>query len=110
MTIYIVIDGIGSFLLSGGFEGEYSLTIASSNFESETEYSYHFSNQSGGSDLAPGYGGTVLTSEEEEEEKDSYLIPILLLVIAFLLICAGIFVIIVAVRKTGEEAEDWDEE
>ncbi|MGA1822356.1 MAG: hypothetical protein ACMUIG_07505 [Thermoplasmatota archaeon] len=110
LTIYIVIDGIGSFLLSGGSDGTYSLVISYTNFEADTEYQYHFSNSSGGPDLAPGYSGTVITPKEDEGGKESYLVPILLIIIALLLITAAVIALVIALRKSGEEAEDWEEE
>jgi hypothetical protein len=63
IDIFIVIDDVGSFKLVEGVAGEYKVSIPGSNFEFDTDYIYHFSNVSGGEDLAPLFKGTIKVPE-----------------------------------------------
>ncbi|MCK5772819.1 MAG: Ig-like domain-containing protein [Thermoplasmata archaeon] len=100
MDVYIVVDGVGSFQLEETEDGVYELTISGDEFDWEEDYSYHFSDSSGGDDLVPSAGGTKTTPTEPEGSDDdddnltqiagicclSMVIVLLLFVLIFVLI------------------------
>jgi len=64
IDIFIVIQAVGSFQLTEGGPGLYSVVIPGTNFGWESIYSYHFSNVSDGEDMASSFSGTFATPEE----------------------------------------------
>jgi hypothetical protein len=91
LSIYIVIDGIGSFLLDEEDDSiYYRILIPGEVFEYEMEYDYHFSNRSGGADMAPDFSGTITMPEEPSSGSSSQDPP-------FLLICCIVLVVIIVI-------------
>jgi hypothetical protein len=68
MTLYVVIDGVGSFQMVEDLPANYKISISPESFEWETTYSYHFSDTEDGEDMAPGFAGTFTTPEAPGEE------------------------------------------
>ena len=66
LTVFMVIDGIGSFEMIEGDEGTYEVEIPGTDFEWNTTYNYHFSNATGGIDMAPLLSGSFRTLPEPE--------------------------------------------
>jgi hypothetical protein len=64
ISVFVVVEGIGSYAGTEIAPGTYTATIPGADLEYETTYSYHFSNASGGEDLSPSLGGTFTTPEE----------------------------------------------
>ncbi|MDG6225994.1 MAG: Ig-like domain-containing protein [Candidatus Thermoplasmatota archaeon] len=60
-SVYIVIDGVGSFNLDETEPGKYYGSIAPFNFDWDMRYDYHFSDRDGGPDMWPLYKGYILT-------------------------------------------------
>ncbi|MGA1848409.1 MAG: Ig-like domain-containing protein [Thermoplasmatota archaeon] len=67
-TVFIVIDGIGSFALVEGSPGTYSTMINGELLEWGTTYGYHFSDTDGGEDKWPAYKGTFTTPNEPADD------------------------------------------
>jgi hypothetical protein len=65
-TIYIVIDGVGSFKLNEVTPGNFSVEIDGSEFEWGKSYDFHFSDRSDGPDLSPAYAGSLDMPEEDK--------------------------------------------
>lgn len=109
LTVYMVVDGIGSFLIGETSPGVYSTTIPRSAFEEGTSYEYHFSNSEGGENLAPELQGSFKTNKREEDDREENMFWILLLIIAAVLLLIGISLIFMwaAGRRSGQE--DWEE-
>ncbi len=59
LTVFMVIDGTGSYPMTESPEGTYRVTIDRDEFEWDTTYSYHFSDTSGGPDKAPTLAGSL---------------------------------------------------
>jgi hypothetical protein len=72
MTLYIVIDGIGSFKLdeSEFLPGNYSVNLGTDLFEPGIDYSYHFTNVTEGPDLDPSRSGRVTQPGSEDSERE----------------------------------------
>ncbi len=109
LTVYLVVDGVGSFLIGETSPGIYSTTIPRSAFEEGTSYEYHFSNSEGGENLAPELHGSFKTNKREEDDREENMFWILLLIIAAVLLLIGISLILMwaAGRRSGQE--DWEE-
>ena len=60
-SIYIVIDGVGSFKLDETEPGIYYARIDPFNFDWDMRYDYHFSDRDGGPDMWPLYKDYILT-------------------------------------------------
>lgn len=110
-TIYIVIEGVGSFLLEEDAPGYYRVLIPYENFEWESEYDYHFSDTDGGEDMATGFSGTATMPLEPSSGSGGDDDP------PFILCCVGIIAVLVIIlvvvlilvfRKRGG-AEDFEE-
>ncbi len=89
-TIYIVIDGIGSFLVVEDAPGYYRVLIPYEEFEWEKEYDHHFSETEGGPDMAPSFSGTSTMPKEPSSGSSSDDPP-------FYLCCIGIVVVLVII-------------
>ncbi|MDG6224879.1 MAG: Ig-like domain-containing protein [Candidatus Thermoplasmatota archaeon] len=102
LDIYVVISGVGSFKIIEGDPGRYELMIPGDNFEYDVEYSYHFSDRSGG-DPMQGYesfNGNLRTPERGASKGPSYLaycgigcfalvVFLLMLIIVLILVLRG---------------------
>ncbi|MDG6226180.1 MAG: Ig-like domain-containing protein [Candidatus Thermoplasmatota archaeon] len=64
LTVFMVIDGIGSFEMIEGDDGTYEVEVPGTGFEWNTTYNYHFSNSQGGIDMAPMLSGSFRTPAE----------------------------------------------
>jgi len=113
--IWIVIDGVGSFKLEETSPGNYSVVIPGSNFDGGEEYSYHFSDTSGGPDRTGGqFAGTKTQPDgpdDGDEDKLPWWVPVLIIGL-LLLILLGVAAYMMG-RKTAtgdEEASSWDME
>ncbi len=89
-TIYIVIDGIGSFNVVEDAPGNYRVLIPYEEFDWEEDYNYHFSETEGGPDMAQSYSGTALMPKEPSSGSSSDDPP-------FYLCCIGIIVVLVII-------------
>ncbi|MCK5773706.1 MAG: Ig-like domain-containing protein, partial [Thermoplasmata archaeon] len=98
MDVFIVIDGWGSLKLEETEDGVYELTIAGDEFNWEETYSYHFSDSSGGDDLAPSESGTQTIphkparSDEDEDNLNQIAAVCCLSMVIVLLLFVLIFV------------------
>jgi len=130
MTIFIVIEGKGSYKLTVvmlGDNGTYTVTIPGSTFDWNTTYTYHFSNMTAGPDLAPAFAGTFKTpvqpiipddDDVEDDDDDGFLGKLgvtgacLIIGIVLLTIIVLMVLVSVLVRRKGEEEEEmsWGEE
>ncbi|RLF69646.1 MAG: hypothetical protein DRN57_00055 [Thermoplasmata archaeon] len=109
LTIYIVVDGVGSFLLQEDVPGHYRVLIPYETFEWEGEYSYHFSDKEGGADLAPDSSGTAVMPKEPSSGSSSSNPPFLLICLMMILIILILgSLLFLMLRKKGE-AEDTEE-
>ncbi len=109
LTIFIVIYGIGSFLLDQIELGSYKSTIPGSNFEKGKRYEFHFSDSEDGEDLAPSQKGSFKTKDKEKEGTS--LLPFLLIGLALICLIIGISIMVVWIsRRSGkEEIEGFEE-
>ncbi|MGA1822211.1 MAG: right-handed parallel beta-helix repeat-containing protein [Thermoplasmatota archaeon] len=107
MTLYIVIEGIGSFRIDEShlLPGNYSLDLDSDLFEPGVVYRYHFTNMTDGPDLAPESGGTVSQPGSEEEEERDFPWPAIIASIIVGLIVIIVFVLGMKARTAGEFEE-----
>ena len=118
MDLYIVIDGVGSFLVEEGASGEYSRTIPAFNFEWNSTYSYHFSNIEDGPDLSPTLSGTFSTpagpvhTDDDDNGDDTVfevlgaaLLCVVLPIFLILVILVIIILILVVKRRSTEDEE-----
>ena len=102
LTVYIVIEGVGSFLLEETEEGVYSGEIPGERFEQGKTYGYHFSDREGGEDMAPHLSSSVKQPEKKKEVKEgTWAYLAILLLLALLLIS----VILLLQRKKGGSGE-----
>jgi len=109
LTIYLVVDGVGSFLLQEDVPGHYRVLIPYETFEWEGEYSYHFSDKEGGADLAPDSSGTAVMPKEPSSGSSSSNPPFLLICLMMILIILILgSLLFLMLRKKGE-AEDTEE-
>ncbi len=112
--IWIVIDGVGSFKLEETSPGNYSVTVPGSEFENGKEYSYHFSDTSGGPDRTGGQHSGKMTQpdapDDDDEDKLPWWVPVLIIGL-LLLILIGVAAYMMG-RKTGtvEDEASWDME
>ncbi|MEA3559073.1 MAG: carboxypeptidase regulatory-like domain-containing protein [Candidatus Thermoplasmatota archaeon] len=112
MTIFIVIDDVGSFLLEETEDGLYELTISGDEFEWGEDYPYHFSDSSGGDDLAPSVSGTQTIPQEPEgmdDDEDNWTQKATICCLSILILLLLIILIIVFVVRRKKKA-DPDEE
>lgn len=68
ISIYIVIEDVGSFKLTEGPPGIYKAVIEYHNFEEGRTYNYHFSDAENGEDLAPSFSGSATTPVFGDDE------------------------------------------
>ena len=61
ITVYVVIEGVGSFEMEEVSPGHYYVSIPGDNFDWNRTYSYHFSDREGGDDKAPHLSGEFRT-------------------------------------------------
>jgi len=114
-TVFIVIDGIGSFELGEEEPGAYTTTVSGELLEWDTTYGYHFSDTDGGMDMWPAYSGALTTPEEpgdddtDDDETDddgepgSVLTWVLMICgISLLLFIVIAIVLFLALRKKDE--------
>ena len=111
ISIYIMIDDVGSHKLEEIEPGVYEAKVSSDRFSEDTFYSYYFSDVANGEDKAPSLSGDFRTREAEEEDDE----PDLKWdwcccgsVIVLILIVVIIVVVVVYSRKKGEE-DHWEE-
>jgi hypothetical protein len=109
LIVYMVVDGVGSFLIGETSPGVYSTTIPSSSFQDGTSYQYHFSDSEGGENLAPGLEGSFSTSEKKGDGRDDDLLWILLLIVAVILLVIGLSLILMWAAGRKSAGEDWEE-
>jgi len=64
LDVYLVIDGIGSYLMTETSIGIYEYHLDGSMFQWDTSYNYHFSDREGGPDMAPFVVGMIRTPIE----------------------------------------------
>ncbi len=126
LTVYMVIDAVGSFLVPENEDGAYSLVIPSSWFAWNTTYSYHLSNISGGPDLLPALSGTFTTvlgptpddddedddDEEDDDDGDGKGISryVVLGMVIVLILLALIVVIFLMVRMASKKEDELNAE
>ncbi len=104
ITIFIVIDGVGSFELGFNGPGNYRVLIPYENFEWEEEYDYHFSETEDGPDMASPYAGTAVMPKEPSSNSTGdpppfFLFCCLLLIVLIIIIA----VIVMLIRKRSDE-------
>jgi hypothetical protein len=115
MDVYIVIDGVGSFKLTEGPPGEYEALIISDNFEEQEVYIYHFSDEEGGADLAPGFSDSLVQPPRIVDDVETEYVPSIWS-ICFASCCGIVFlvlvivIIVVVIKKKGERGGSFDEE
>ncbi|MCD6383200.1 MAG: hypothetical protein J7L88_01910 [Thermoplasmata archaeon] len=100
-TIYIVIDGVGSFKLEEKSPGDYSATIPKEKFDEGKKYRYHFSDSEGGEDIAPTFSGEV----KQPEEKKGLGLTSYAIVAVIALIVLGVLIYLFT-RGKEEEIEE----
>ncbi len=111
MTLYIVIDGLGSFLLDETAPGTYRTEIDSGEFEWDKEYSYHFSTSPGGDPLPgwAGYSDSITMPKEPGEDGDWgwYWVAGCCILLVIIVIIALLLTLVLALRR--REDVDWEE-
>ncbi len=135
MTVYIVVEGLGSYLMiESGIIGQYSVRLPITDMEYNTTYNYHFSDSDGGPDLSPELVGAFTTpiapttvdddvdDDTEDEEDNDEGLPIGsiigMIIVSILLIFVIAILIILALRMmNGHEnidqdgnVENWDDD
>jgi Big-like domain-containing protein len=69
MSLYVVIDGLGSYQVThSGIPGRYTLTIDGEDLDWSYMYFFHFSDEDDGEDLAIGFSGNFTTPSEPGSE------------------------------------------
>lgn len=121
--IYIVIDGVGSYKLNETSPGEYTVTIAGSDFEEGSSYGYHFSNTDGGEDRTDGsHTGSMeqptLTDDDDDDDTDDDDddggdkdddFPVWLIVLGIIIVLLIIVIAFLVISSRGE-SDYYDEE
>jgi len=110
MTVYIVIEGVGPFLLEPRENGTYVVYISSDEFEGGKVYNYYFSDSPDGPDLAPGFSGSVTAMEKEGDGERSRCPLVIAVVIIIVLILLVLAVLIVLFSKKGSKGEGFEGE
>jgi len=100
-TIYIVIEGVGSFKLTEKSPGVYHAEISEDRFEEGRKYSYYFSTSEGGENIAPAFSGELKQPKEREGVGTAAMIIIVVVVLLVLALLVYIFT-----RKKGEGIEE----
>lgn len=108
LTIYLVIEGVGSFKLQESDSGLYQVNVYYDNFEKGGSYDYHFSDREDGPDLAPSFSGSITDPRSESDDDDknyTCLLCSLVLMVSILLL-----VLLVVLIKRGRSDRFIDEE
>ncbi len=109
-SVYIVIEDVGSFRLVEDPSGTYTLTIGAEGFEGG-EYSYHFSNEDGGVDLAPDLSGVRTIEPADGGDNGDGPTQWIILLVLLMVVIGLIFVFVMAIRGRGDGADlEGDEE
>ena len=109
-SVYIVIDGVGSYLLVEDPAGTYTLLIGSEGLKGG-DYFYHFSNEYGGVDLAPGLSGMRTVEPTDGGDDGDGPTQWIILLVLLMVIMGLIFVFVMVIRGKGEGADpEGDEE
>jgi hypothetical protein len=105
LTIFIVIEDVGSFELEEGIPGNYHVDIDGELFEGGERYYYYFSDSEYGPELAPG-GSRKLPEEEEEEEWAIIPLAALCCIVSAIFLIIIIVVLLIALRRKKEDIEE----
>jgi hypothetical protein len=109
-SIFIVIDGIGSYPVQEDAPGYYRVLIPYEEFEWEEEYDYHFSDSSGGSDMATSFSGTIKMPAEPSSGSSSDDPPFYLCCIGILIVLVLIIaVVLIMVMRKRSSSDSWEE-
>lgn len=106
LTIYIVIDGVGSFEVREDAPGFYRVLIPYENFDWDEEYDYHFSDTEDGSDLSPSNSGSERTPLEPEAPPGDDDPPFFLCCLGILVVLVIIIVVIIVIMRKKDEGFD----
>ncbi|MCK5772691.1 MAG: Ig-like domain-containing protein, partial [Thermoplasmata archaeon] len=109
-SVYIVIEGVGSFLLVEGPVGTYTLLMGAEGFKGG-EYPYHFSDEDGGVDLAPGLSGMRTIEPADGGDDGDGPTQWIILLVLLMVIMGLVFVFVMVIRGKGDGADiEGDEE
>lgn len=118
LTIYVVIENVGSFILIEGPPGTYEALVTYDNFEEGETYDYHFSDSEEGNEIDATFSGSVTMpvfsdgDDDDDDKGDRFnnrtccgvcLVAIIVILLLFI-------VIILISRRKKEEGFDLDEE
>ncbi|MBN1389139.1 MAG: Ig-like domain-containing protein [Candidatus Thermoplasmatota archaeon] len=111
LTVYIVIEGVGSFILQGSAPGDYGVNILSENFERGETYHYHFSDREDGPDLAPQFAGSAKDPRGPTTVTDDFpWVVICLSGLVLMILVAGLVVLAVVLAGRRRDREGLEEE
>ncbi|MGA1866412.1 MAG: Ig-like domain-containing protein [Thermoplasmatota archaeon] len=111
LTVYLIIDGIGSFILQETAPGDYRANILSENFARGKTYHYHFSDREDGPDLAPQFAGSEKDPRGPTTVSDTIpLILICLITLVMILLVAGLVILVVVLAARRKDREGLEEE
>ncbi|MBN1538889.1 MAG: Ig-like domain-containing protein [Candidatus Thermoplasmatota archaeon] len=111
LTVYIVIDGVGSFILQETAPGEYSANILSDNFKRGKTYDYHFSDREDGPDLAPQFAGSAEDPRGPTTISDGQQwVLICLITLVLILLVAGLVILVAVLASRRKDREGLEEE
>jgi Bacterial Ig-like domain len=106
IEVWIVIEGVGSFKLTEGTPGHYTVTIPDGRFDEGKEYDYWFSNVSGGADKSPILSGKQKAKGEEGFDNNLLILCCAgIIVVVVLLLIVMVFILIVRKGKKGSGEE-----
>jgi len=124
LTVHVVIEGKGSYMLVEAGAGIYSVEIPPGDLEWDTEYFYHFSDVIDGPDLAPDLAGSFRTAarpsvqggddddddtSKEDESSDAWkIVFFVILVLLILAVLTAILVLLAA--RSGKGGYGGEEE
>ncbi len=114
MDVFIVIDGWGSLKLEETEDGVYELTISGDEFNWEETYSYHFSDSSGGDDLAPSESGSQTiphkpARSDDDEDNLTQIAAVCCLSLVIVLLAFVLIFVLISRRKRANKL-DYEEE
>ncbi|MGA1847881.1 MAG: carboxypeptidase regulatory-like domain-containing protein, partial [Thermoplasmatota archaeon] len=124
LSVWIVIEDVGSFELSEVEDGIYQVTVPPENFQWDTLYYYHFSDREGGDDLAENLSGMLRTPKEPAGDDDdddddisdlfrdvgTYTALCCLIVVVLIIALIGLVIISRRSRGSEKDIEDmWEE-
>ena len=109
LTIFIVIEGVGSFELLESNPGLYQVNVHYENFEKGKTYDYHFSDEADGTDLAPAFIGSITDPRSTGDDDDTNYTCLLCSLVLIVVILILVFVILLIKRRRSDRFID-DEE